>query len=129
MSHSTFTVTVVDLNEGTHGALAAKFIVDKENEKRAAQEPPVDPLPVEPWADLKASYLTVLTATIQSAHENYIKQQADKQAADDELTERWMVGGEADRAAALAALPAVGTPVEVVAHEGEPEVHHEEETP
>lgn len=129
MSHSIFTVTVVDLDEGTHGALAAKFIVDKENEKRASQEPAADPLPVTPWADLKASYLTVLTATIQSAHENYIVQQANEQAATDELSERWMVGGEAERAAALAALPPAGTPVEVVAHEGEPEGHHEEETP
>ena len=113
MSHAIFTVTVVDLDEGTHGALAAKFIVDKENEKRASQEPPVDPLPVTPWADLKASYLTVLTATIQSAHENYIKQQADQQAADDELNTRWLEGGEAERAAALAQLPVA------------PEDHHE----
>lgn len=105
MSHADFTVTVVDLDDGTHGALAAKFIVDNENEKRASQEPSVDPLPVTPWADLKTSYLTVLTATIQSAHENYIKQQADKQAADDELDSRWLEGGEAERTAALAALP------------------------
>ena len=105
MSHAVFSVSVVDLDEGTHGALAAKFIVDNENEKRSQAEPPVEPLPVTPWADLKASYLTVLTATIQSAHENYIKQQADKQAADDELEVRWLEGGETERAAALAALP------------------------
>ena len=105
MSHATFTVTVVDLDEGTHGALAAKFIVGSENEKRAAQEPPVDLLPVTPWADLQASYLTVLTATIQSAHENYIQQQANKQADEDELNLRWLEGGEAERSAALAALP------------------------
>lgn len=105
MSHADFTVTVVDLDEGTHGALAAKFIVDKENEKRAFNEPPSDPLPVTPWADLKASYLTVLTATIQSAHENYIVQQANDQARTDELDSRWLEGGEAERTAALAALP------------------------
>lgn len=106
MSHAVFTVTVAELEDGTHGALAAKFIVDGENAARAAAEPPVDPLPVTPWADLKASYLAVLTATLQRAHENYIVQQADKQAADDELTERWTYGGEAERTAALAALPA-----------------------
>ena len=106
MSHAVFTVTVAELDDGTHGALAAKFIVDGENERRAAQEPPVDPLPVTPWADLKTSYLTVLTATVQSAHENYIVQQANKQAADDELNERWTIGGEAERSAAIAALPA-----------------------
>jgi len=123
MSHATFTVTVIDLDEGTHSALAAKFIVDNENEKRAAQDPPVDPLLVTPWADLKASYLTVLTSTIQHAHENYIKQQADKQANEDQLSLRWLEGGEAERTAALAQLPAV--PEEVVPHDGDPEEHHE----
>jgi len=106
MSHAVFTISVADLDDGTHGALAAKFIVDSENETRAAAEPPVDPLPVSPWADLKASYLVVLTATVQRAHDSYIQQQADKQAADDELAERWTVGGEAERSAAIAALPA-----------------------
>ena len=107
MAHAIFTITVVDLDEGSHGALAAQFIVDNENEKRLAADPPLPVLPVTPWADLKASYLTVLTATIQSAHVNYIKQQADKQAADDELDSRWLEGGEAERSAALAALPDV----------------------
>jgi len=118
MSHAVFSVSVVDLDEGTHGALAARFIVDTENEKRSQAEPPVDLLPVSPWADLQASYLTVLAATIQSAHENYIKQQADKQASDDELNVRWLKGGEAERIAALASLPPV------------PDVEkHHEETP
>lgn len=105
MSHAVFTATVVDLDEGTHGELAALFIVDNENAKRAELDPPVDPLPVTPWADLKASYLTVLGETLNRAHENYIKQQADKQAADDELNTRWLEGGESERTAALAALP------------------------
>lgn len=105
MPHASFTITVVDLDEGSHGELAAKFIVDNENEKRLAADPPLPVLPVTPWADLKASYLTVLTATIQSAHLNYIKQQADKQAADDELDVRWLEGGESERAAALSSLP------------------------
>jgi len=118
MSHAVFTATVVDLDEGTHGELAAKFIVDSENENRAAAEPPIDPLPVTPWADLKTSYLTVLGNTLDRAHENYIKQQADKQAADDELNVRWLEGGEAERSAALASLPAVPETEE-----------HDEETP
>ena len=46
MSHATFTVTAQDLVEGSHDELAAQFIVDSENEKRAAQDPPVDLLPV-----------------------------------------------------------------------------------
>jgi len=116
MSHAVFTATVVDLDEGTHGELAAKFIVDSENEKRAAAEPPIDPLPVTPWASLKASYLTVLGNTLDRAHKNYIEQQASKQAADDELDSRWLEGGEAERTAALAALPAAPE-----------EVHHDSE--
>lgn len=105
MSHAIFTATVVDLDEGSHGELAAKFIVDAENQKRAAADPPIDPLPVTPWAELKASYLTVLGSTLDRAHENYIKQQADKQAAEDKLKARWLEGGESERAASLAALP------------------------
>lgn len=105
MSHAIFTVSVVDLDQGTHGELAAQFIVDAENKKRAAADPPINPLPVTPWADLKASYLTVLGHTLDRAHENYIKQQADKQALDDELDARWLEGGESERAASLAALP------------------------
>jgi len=124
MSHAIFTVTVVDLEEGTHGALAAKFIVDKENEKRLAAEPPELQLPTVPWANLESSYLQVLTATIQSAHENYIKQQADQQASEDELNTRWLEGGEAERAAALAQLPEI--PEEIVPHDGDPEEHHHE---
>jgi hypothetical protein len=118
MSHAIFTATVVDLDEGSHGELAAKFIVDAENKKRAAADPPINPLPVTPWADLKASYLTVLGHTLDRAHENYIKQQADQQASQDELNARWLEGGESERAAALAQLPAV------------PEAEaHDEETP
>ena len=105
MSHAVFAVTVTELEDGTHGALAAKFIVDTENEKRLAMEVPLPELPVTPWADLKASYLTVLTATLQSAHDSYIKQQGEAQAAEDELNVRWLEGGEAERTAALAALP------------------------
>ena len=105
MSHAIFTATVVDLDEGSHGELAAKFIVDAENQKRAAADPPIDPLPVTPWVELKASYLTVLGSTLDRAHENYIKQQADKQAAEDKLNARWLEGGESERAASLAALP------------------------
>ncbi len=121
MSHAEFTVTVVDLDPDTHGELAAKFIVDTENEKRASMDPPEELLPVSPWEALKASYLSVLSSTINSAHLNYIQQQSTKQAADDQLNERWMVGGESERTAALAALPPVGTPIEAVAHDGSEE--------
>lgn len=119
MSHADFTVTVVALDEGSHGELAAKFIVDAENTKRAAEEPPVALLPVTPFATLVASYLTVLEATLDRAHDSYITQQANKEAADEELNKRWVEGGEAERAAALAALPAI--PEEIIVHDGEGE--------
>jgi hypothetical protein len=112
MSHAVFSVTVVDLDEGTHGELAARFIVDSENATRASQEPPIDPLPVTPWESLKASYLTILANTLDRANENYIVQQANKQAADDELAARWLEGGEAERSAALASLPVPESPGE-----------------
>ena len=105
MAHAEFTVTVVDLVEGSHGELAAQFIVDAENEKRAAFEPPIDPLPVAPFAALVDSYLIVLSATITRAHENYIVQQAAQQSAIDKLDQRWLEGGSADREASLAQLP------------------------
>ena len=105
MSHAIFTVTVANLDQGTHGELAAKYIVDSENKKRAAAEPPIEPLPIAPWEELKASYLTVLGNTLDRAHENYIEQQANQQASDDKLNLRWLEGGESQRAAALSQLP------------------------
>ena len=105
MSHALFTVSVVDLDEGSHGELAAKFIVDSENEKRAAQDPPVDPLPVTPFAELVPSYLAILEATLDRAHVNYIIQQATQQSATDQLDARWLQASEAERNAALTALP------------------------
>ena len=105
MSHATFTVTAQNLVEGSHDELAAQFIVDSENEKRAAQDPPVDPLPVTPFAALVTSYLTVLEATLDRAQISYISQQATQQSNADQLGARWLEGGETERAASLAALP------------------------
>ena len=93
MSHALFTVSVVDLDEGSHGELAAKFIVDSENEKRAA------------FAELVPSYLAILEATLDRAHVNYIIQQATQQSATDQLDARWLQASEAERNAALTALP------------------------
>ena len=103
MSHAVFSVSVVELEEGTHGALAAKFVVEKENVRRSKVGLPL--LPVEPWAILKASYLSFLSDVIQQAHENYIKDQAVEQAKADQLSLRWLEAGEAERTAALTALP------------------------
>ena len=117
MPHAEFTVTVTGLEEGSHGALAAKFIVDAENTNREAADPPIALLPVVPFATLVTSYLTVLDATLERAHGSYITQQANKEAADEELNKRWLEGGEAERTAALAALPAI--PEEIIANDGE----------
>lgn len=107
MSHATFSVsdggTIV---EGSHDELAAKFIVDQHN---AGLDPEggETPLPVAPFADLVASYLTVLSATITAANISYVKQQAEAQALHDALNAKWLEGGEAERSAAIAALPDV----------------------
>ena len=105
MAHAEFTVTEIDLDQGSHGELAALYIVNGENEKRAAFDPPIEPLPIEPFTALVSSYLTVLSATITRAHGNYIKQQAEQQSAIEKLDQRWLEGGETQRAASLAQLP------------------------
>ena len=107
MAHASFTVTDGGtIVEGSHDELAAKFIVDQHN-NGLDPEGGETPLPVTPFASLVASYLTVLSATITSANLSYVKQQADSQAMHDALTAKWLEGGEAERSAAIAALPDV----------------------
>ena len=105
MSHATFTVTTTDLIEGSHDELAAKFIVDSENATREAADPPIDPLPTTPFADLVTSYLTILGNTLNRANISYVQQQANAQSVADSLDTRWEQAGEAERATAIAAMP------------------------
>ena len=114
MSHAAFSVSDGGTIEaGSHDELAARFIVTQHN---AGLDPEggETPLPVTPFASLVASYLSVLSATITSANISYVKQQADAQALHDALNAKWLEGGEAERSAAIAALPDA------------PEEHHDE---
>ena len=107
MAHAVFTVNDGGTIEaGSHDELAARFIVDQYN---AGLDPEggETPLPVTPFASLVASYLSVLSATITSSNISYVKQQADAQATADELSGRWVEGSEAERSAAIDALPEV----------------------
>lgn len=117
MAHAVFTVSDGgSILEGSHDELSAKYIVDQHN---AGLDPEgsESPLPVTPFSSLIDSYLSVLSATITSANISYVKQQADAQALHDALNAKWLEGGEAERSAAIAALPDV------------PEEHHDDETP
>lgn len=53
---------------------AAKLIIDRENERRAALETPLPALPYSTNQELKASYLTSLAAIVQKAHDSYVEQ-------------------------------------------------------
>jgi len=55
---------------------AARYLVRIENAKRAAAEPPGTPLATSPAPQLKASVITILSATVDSAWDSYIEQAA-----------------------------------------------------
>lgn len=106
MSHAVFSVSVSGLDsQGLHDALAAQFVVQKENARRSKVGLPL--LPVEPFDALKASYLSFLSSIVQEAHGNYIAEQAVEQAKSDDLSLRWLGASEAERSAALTSLPEV----------------------
>lgn len=54
--------------------LAARHIIFLENQRRAALTPPGTPLSTADAASIKASYLTILLATVTAAHTSYIAQ-------------------------------------------------------
>lgn len=85
-------------------AKAAQYIVDNENARRAALDPPGTPLPTSPANALLASYETVLAATLSTAHDSYIVQAADADLSEQNARERWRLSSDAQRAAALAEL-------------------------
>ena len=81
---------------------AAQWLIDNENARRAAMDPPLSPLPSGNGAELKASYLAVLTETINSTHASYIQQAAEKTQQD--VRELWRNASEVQRQAAITAL-------------------------
>lgn len=66
--------------------LAGRHVIFLENQRRAALEPPGTPLPTATGANLRDSYLTVLLATITSAHLSYIQQAKSASGADVRFT-------------------------------------------
>ena len=105
MSHVTFTVSVAGIEEGGHDELAARFILEKENSKRAKADRPL--LPVGTFIERKVSYISFLSGLVQQAHKNYIAEQATEQAKAENFILRWLQANDGERSAALAALPAV----------------------
>ncbi len=82
---------------------AAQFVIDAENARRAAADPPETPLPDSTAAEVKASYLGELGKAIDSAHANYAKA-ARTQEIEQQVRAAWSDATDAQRAAALAAL-------------------------
>lgn len=83
--------------------LGAKLIVNQENARRAQQEPPETPLPDSTNAELKASYLEVLTNIVVNAHIDYARQ-SKQITRNQQVQNLWMNATEAQREAAITAL-------------------------
>jgi hypothetical protein len=100
---ATFTITIsdVDVDADTD---AAQYIVDQENARRAAADPPEDPLLDSNGAELKASYTTVLEQTLLAAHVSYQKQAAAAKLDVQNIRTLWQSATNAQRDAARTAL-------------------------
>ena len=85
-----------------HDKNGAKLIIDRENARRAVADPVEQALPYGTDAQLKAGYLGLLSATIQSAHNSYADQA--KRESHQSAKTLWDTASDAQRAAALAAL-------------------------
>lgn len=98
-----FTVTVTNGTQERDGQ-AARFVVNQENARRAALDPPEPELPISPGSALRASYQTALGYTLSQAHENYIRQAGESAANATEAKERWAISSDAQRLASVNAL-------------------------
>lgn len=86
---------------------AARLIVTRENERRAALDPPEDPLPTSTPVEIRAGFLTVLdTQILPNAHASWIREAAEIQLAQQDVKSLWRDATDAQRAAAVAALQA-----------------------
>ena len=112
MSAITFSVDFTGTPD-EYDIAAAQFVIDAENvritaenEQRAAEDPPLPPLPLLPdgtGAEIKSSYLSELGKAVDSAHANYAKA-ARTQSLETQVRQAWIDATDAQRAAALAAL-------------------------
>jgi len=101
-----FSVSFTGTPSGTD-VRAARLIVDAENVRLAALDPPGTPLATTPASALKASYLGLLADIITNTHLSYIKQ-AGKQDERLDLVTLWRDATDAQRDSAITALG--GTP-------------------
>lgn len=83
---------------------AATMVVEQENERRAALDPPEDPLPIGTTVQLRDSYLSIIVQRIAQVHASYAKQAAEKELAEQSIRDKWLAATPAQRAAAVAAL-------------------------
>lgn len=81
---------------------AMLFIVEAENARRAALNPPEDPLPISTNVEIRQSYAVVQSALLTAAHLSYIEQSDVASLA--EIRELWGPASDAQRNAARAAL-------------------------
>ena len=83
---------------------AVRFIVDAENARRAALDPPETPLLTGSASEYKASYEEILKETLERAHASYIDQAGDKELTARDVRTLWRGATDAQRDAAVAAL-------------------------
>lgn len=81
---------------------AAAYVVAAENVKRVANSQA--PLPTSTNAELKASYLQILTQMVLDIHTRYAKQAARQSEENEGLKDLWLNATQAARDAAKAAL-------------------------
>lgn len=82
---------------------AALLLVEAENTRRAAMDPPDTPLGTTPLATLATSYETVLQQMLDAAHLSYVQQSHDR-TLDQQAKQLWADATDAQRAAAISAL-------------------------
>ena len=81
---------------------AMLFIVEAENARRAALDPPEDPLPISTNVEIRQSYAVVQSALLTSAHLSYVQQ--SNVASLQDIRAAWDSATDAQRNAALNAL-------------------------
>lgn len=98
-----FATTVSNIAPGD--VEAGQVIVDRENEYRAAQDPPETPLPYSTGAEQKASVEWVLNnKVLVNAWASWKREAAATKREEQNVRELWESATDAERAAAIAAL-------------------------
>lgn len=83
---------------------AATMVVEEENARRTALDPPEDPLPTGTNIQLRDSYLTIIIARIEEIHANYVRTAALRDHEEKGVKDLWKNATPAQRQAAITAL-------------------------